>query len=121
MPKGNHHHNPKKPEFADYTLAGDQSKALALRETYEVDRAYIRTTRSLRRMCKETCTDPRVSNQTKIRNGYPRDREGTRDHNAPSKRSVPFVNHLHRFKLVEVADAIKVYVLHATRGWKRYA
>ncbi len=120
----------KKPEFTDYTVAGGEEgwfNAAACRAEYEEERAYIRTGRSLRRMCRSTAQEPR--NITTLRCGYPTKRE--RDEDIPSHRGVPHSNFLKRFKIVDriaystaagnLIYSAKVWVLHATRGWKVYA
>lgn len=123
-----HAHNlPKseqKPYFTDYTVAGtDQGRihAAIKRAIYAQGRSYIRTTRSLKRMCRHTAIEPRVASQQLSRGGFPIKRE--RDEDIPSKRGVAHSKFLKQFKLVynRAEDACKIYVLHATRGWKFYA
>lgn len=118
-----------KPEFTDYKVAitpDGEVNALVLRALYEADRAYIRTGRSLRKIARGF----RDKDPIAIRRGYPKKRQ--RDEDIPSKRGVPHSNFLKQFKIVEKAvrtsscfdDVVytaKIYVLHATRGWKFYA
>lgn len=120
-----------KPEFTDYTMAGVTEMSLAMRDEYEASIAYIRTGRSLRRFCRKT--DVRHTAQAAKRCGYPKRRE--RDPERQSKRGVPHSKFLNQFKIVdritfertkenflgEFVHKAKIYVLHATRGWKFYA
>lgn len=130
MVKRNNHNNPQAAEFTDYTVASTPQgivNATLLRNAYWSRRDYIRTTRSLRRMCRATAVEPRVTAQAAKRCGYPKKRE--RDEDTPSHRSVPYSNFLRRYKVIDrITSGIggfiystKVYVLHATRGWKLYA
>jgi len=131
MPKGKHFHNPPKIGLTDYTVAvtpDGEVKASILRATYEQERAYIRTTRSLRRMCRKTALETGPSAQQATRGGFPTKR--VKDDDIPSHRGVPHSNFLKRFKIVDRATctafgdivySAKVLVLHATRGWKVYA
>lgn len=125
-----HAHNlPKteqKPEFTDYTVAGtDEGRhsATLLRINYEAQQTYTRTGRSLRRMCRKTAADC-----SQVRRGYPTKREP--DPERIRNKGVPHSKFLKRFKIIErlvgtgFGDFVwvaKVYVLHATRGWKLYA
>ncbi len=110
-----------KSEFTDYTVAGTIAgyiRAAALRGAYETDRCYIRTTRSLRRICRRTAIEKRVSTQQATRGGFPKRRE--RDPEAPSKRGVP--KDLNQFKLIDRPNGeIRIFQLHATGGWKVFA
>ena len=108
----------KKPEFTDYTLAGDQLKSADMRSAYEAQREAI-INRRRERLDKRFWETRLTPHPVKIRGNYPVKREA--DPERIRKRGQSYANHLYRFKLVEVANAIKVYVLHATRGWKRYA
>jgi len=111
----------KKPEFTDYTLASTKEgevNAGISRLVYNAGREYIIARRQLR--LDGRFWDTRLKpHPVKVRGGYPVKREA--DPERIRKRGQSYANHLYRFKLVEVANAIKVYVLHATRGWKRYA
>ncbi len=121
---------PKRKDGEPFVVAGTtegRHNATLLAADYDAKRAYIRTTRSLRRMCRSTALEPR--NITTLRRGYPKKRE--RNEDIPSHKGVPHSNFLKRFKLVDritfskaagdIVYSTKVWVLHATRGWKLYA
>ncbi len=123
-----------KPEFTDYTVAGTPQgivHAAISRAVYQQERDYIGASRSVKRMCRKNAVDCLIRNtaQSAIRNGFPTKRE--RDEDIPSHRGVPYSNFLKRFKIVdriaysealgEFVHSAKIWVLHATRGWKIYA
>lgn len=126
MPKGKHHHNPKASDFTNYTVAGTdegRAKAADLRLAYAAKRADIELQRHLRQV--SIMDDPMDCSQ--VRRGYPKRRQ--RNEDIPTHRGVPHSNFLKRFKIVdrityqlgEFHHSAKIYVLHATRGWKHYA
>ncbi len=116
-----------KPEFTDYTVAGTDAgryNAAKLRSAYETRRSLI----ALGRVMKLTTMNCRTEGDD-VRCGFPTKRE--RDEDIPSHRGVPHSNFLKRFKLVDritfskaagnIVYSTKIWVLHATRGWKLYA
>ena len=96
--------------ITNFTMAGDPYKALACRLAYEYERRQIAMRRFFR-----TATCRCVAKKENVRKGYPTKRE--RDDNIPSHRGVAFSNFTNQFKTV----GDKIFVLHATRGWKHYA
>lgn len=116
-----------KPYFTDYTVAGtDEGRynAARLRESNQQAEDYIRTGRSLRRMCRKSMAAR--NNQHQARGGFPKDREI--DYSLPSKKGQ--LKALNRFKVVSklistgeesMVYVTKIFQLHATRGWKLYA
>lgn len=112
-----------KPEFADYTIAGTpegQINAMALRGAYKAERDEIKARRMNR--LDNRFWDTRIKpHLVKIRANLPKRRKINDD--IPSHRGVPHSNFLKRFKFTynRAEDICKIYVLHATRGWKLYA
>lgn len=59
-----------------------------------------------------------MRNQHKPRGGYPCKRDRKRE---PSlKRGVQYANWLNSYKKITKKGIKKVYVLHATKGWRLY-
>lgn len=123
-----HAHNlPKseqKPEFTDYLSAGYTVRSLAMRECYDAKQLQIFNDRLLR--LDNRFWDTRLKpHPVKIRSGFPTKRDI--DYSLPSKKGQPKA--LNQFKVVnkivyvlgEVVHRIKIFQLHATRGWKAYA
>lgn len=117
-------HSEQKAAFTDYTVAGTdegRAKAADLRLAYMAQRADIELQRHLRQA--SIMDDPTDCSQ--VRRGYPKKRQ--RDEDIPSKRGVPHSKFLNQFKLVEHLlqvppyHVVKIFVLHATRGWKAFA
>lgn len=120
-----------KPQFTDYTIANtDRGKlaatALKITHTQIVKHNAERRAARLDNRFWDTRLKP---HPVKVRCGYPTKRE--RDEDISSKRGVPHSKFLKRFKIVDrvtFSNALgafvysaKIYVLHATRGWKLYA
>ena len=120
MPKDNtQHHNPPKPKFTSYKLAGTETECVTeMRECYALSRQFIADRRAIR-LDNRFWDTRQKPHPIKIRAGYPTKRFV--DPERMKKKGVAFVNHLYRFKLEEVGDRVRVWILHATRGWKLYA
>jgi len=105
----------KKAEFTDYTLAdtvGGTIRAAVLRENYEREQMQIGIHRQLG-ILASIDNPEHIGHQAQPRGGYPHRRYINPD--LPSKRGASKL--LHRFKMI----GGKIYMLHATRGWKAYA
>lgn len=130
MPKDHaHKHNPKAPEFTDFTVAGTktgQVNAAILKACHRLSvssNAVRRATRLDNRFW-DTRQNP---HPVQIRAGYPTKRIPNPER--IKKRGVPNSGFLKQFKIVgkvsyvlgEAIYTAKIYVLHATRGWKFFA
>lgn len=112
-----------KPYFTDYTIAGMCERSAELRAAYDQERRLINLQRSLKVMSTRT-----IHAQSLPRGGFPcvADRQVKRLA-TPSKRKMPHSGFLKRFKSITKLNnlppyvRVKIWVLHATRGWKVYA
>ncbi len=105
-----------KPKFTTYKLAGDPSRSIQLREEYMEERMQIFRNQQ-DKLFSRAALDEEQS-MTTNRGGYPKRRY--RDASLPSKRGKS--KFLNQFKFMDMAgDRVKVFVLHATRGWKAFA
>lgn len=120
-------HSEQKAEFTDYTVAGTdegRAKAADLRLAYMAQREAIAKRRA-ERLDNRFWDTRQKPHPIKVRAGYPKKRQ--RDEDIPSKRGVPHSKFLNQFKLVEHLlqvppyHVVKIFVLHATRGWKAFA
>lgn len=114
-----------KPYFTDYTIAGMCERSAELRAAYAAERAAI-DQRRIVRLCAGM--DNAInSNQAQPRGGFPKRRVQAENHF--SERGVPHHKFTDRYKMVdritfelgEFVHKSKIYILHATRGWKLFA
>ncbi len=131
MPKGKHHQNPQATEFTDYTIAGTDAgryNAVMARNIYVHERREIQQ-RQLDRLDNRLWDTRQKPHPIKVRAGFPTKREP--DPERIRNKGVPHSKFLERFKIVdricysnalgEFVNLAKIWVLHATRGWKVYA
>ncbi len=118
-----------KPEFTDYTVVGTtegRGNATLLAIHYKRQQQIIAASRAIR-LDNRFWDTRQKPHPIKVRAGFPTKRE--RDEDTPSHRAWPHSNFLKQFKIVDrityvagdFVHSAKVWVLHATRGWKVYA
>ncbi len=118
---------PKRKPGEPFNTIPSTEVSRAMAKSYAAARSNIQLRRQIR--LDDRFWDTRQKpHPVKVRAGLPKRRE--RDASLPSKRGVPHSKFLKRFKIVDhntrtilgdIVYGARVWVLHATRGWKLYA